>query len=132
ANARFVLVGFGGGRGACPPQSGVMRKPMLMQKYVSPEVHDGAVPNAGTDLFALGCVLFEAISGEHPAWEKDGRLARQLSEVVPAHPDLSRVVAKAITLDPKARFETAQDFATVLLALDLDELAQFGVTERTA
>jgi serine/threonine protein kinase len=131
-NPRFMLVGFGASRSGCPPQSGVMTSPQRTQKYVSPQVHEGGVPNTGSDLFAVGCLLFEAIAGEHPKWEKDGRLTQQLAEVVPAHPDLSRVVAKAIAPEPKTRFETAQDFATVLLALDLDELAQFGVTERTA
>jgi serine/threonine protein kinase len=128
---RFVLQEFGGGRASLPPRSGVMTKVTTSRKYTSPEVRAGMAANPTSDLFALGCVLFEALSGEHPEWDAEGRLVRQLAEIVPAHPDLSRVVAKAIAMDPKVRFETAQDFATVLLALDVDEVVAFGVVEGT-
>src|SRR5690606_16600952 len=40
-------------------------------------------------------------------------------------------ITKAISIEPKVRFETAQDFATVLLALDVDEVAAFSVAEGT-
>lgn len=131
-NVRFVLHGFGAGANVNPPHSGVMRRQTLVSKYTAPEVRDGAAPSGGSDLFSVGCLLFETLAGEHPEWDPEGRLNRQLSEIVPAHPDLSRVVAKAIAHERKARFDTAQDFATVLLALDLDELVQFGVGEKTA
>lgn len=128
---RFVLLGLGAVHGFVPPHSGVMAKVSSTLRYTAPELSSGAAPNAGADLFALGCILFEVIAGEHPEWDADGRLVRQLAEIVPAHPDLSRVVAKAIAYDAKVRFETAQDFATVLLALDVDELVSFGAAETT-
>lgn len=131
-NIRFVLHGFSAGSSVHPPHSGVMRRQPLLSKYTAPEVREGAVPTSGADLFSVGCLLFEGLAGEHPEWDNEGRLVRQLSEIVPTHPDLSRVVAKAVAHESKARFDTAQDFATVLLALDLDELVQFGVSERTA
>lgn len=128
---RFVLLGFGAVHGFVPPRSGVMTKVSSSPRYMAPELSSGAPPSCAADLFALGCILFEAISGEHPEWDADGRLVRQLAEIVPAHPDLSRVVAKAIAHDARVRFETAQDFATVLLALDVDELVLFGTAETT-
>lgn len=128
---RFVLQEFGGSRASLPPRSGVMAKVTTSPKYTAPEVRAGMAASASADLFALGCVLFEALSGEHPEWDSEGRLLRQLAEIVPTHPDLSRVVAKAIAMDPKVRFDTAQDFATVLLALDVDEVVAFGVVEGT-
>jgi len=128
---RFVLCEFGGSRASLPPRSGVMAKVTAPQKYAAPEVRAGMSPSVGTDLFSLGCVLFEVLSGQHPEWDASGRLVKQLAEIVPTHPDLSRVITKAISIEPKVRFETAQDFATVLLALDVDEVAAFSVAEGT-
>ncbi len=128
---RFVLQEFGSGRTSSPPRSGVMAKVVNSPKYTAPEVKQGMAPTPASDLFALGCVLFEALSGEHPSWDEGGRLVRQLAEIVPAHPDLSRTLTKSMAAEPSARFETAQDFATVLLALDVDEVVSFGVAETT-
>lgn len=128
---RFVLVEFGSPRASLPPRSGVMAKVSAPQKYTAPEVRSGKGVSALTDLFSTGCVLFEAISGHHPEWDASGRLTQQLAELVPTHPDLSRVIAKAISVEPNVRFLTAQDFATVLLALDVDEVAAFSVAEGT-
>lgn len=130
-SSRFVLVNFGGARTNTAPRSGVISKMAVTTGYVAPEVRAGGAPSATADLFALGCILFEVLAGESPQWDNEGRLTRQLCAIVPTHPDLSRVVAKAVASDPRARFETAQDFATVLLALDVDELAAFGTGEST-
>ena len=128
---RFVLVNFRDSRSAAPPASGVMNRAFAHRPYTAPEVRDGAQPRVQSDIFSLGCVLFETITGEYPQWDGSGRLVRQVAEVVPSHPDLSRIVAKALAPEPRARFETAQDMATVLLAVDVDELCTFGVAETT-
>ena len=96
-------------------------------RYMSPEQAAGAVEVDGrSDVYALGCVLWEMLAGEPPF---DGPtphaiLARKVSEeppeirvirrTVPA--SLENVLAKAIATSPADRFQTAGELASALQA----------------
>ncbi|RZL29906.1 MAG: serine/threonine protein kinase, partial [Rubrivivax sp.] len=80
-------------------------------------------PDAGSDLFALGVTLYQALTGRLPYGEIEPyQLARyrretpSVSRLQPSVPmPLDRVVMRAIARDAKARFETAEE---LLLALE--------------
>ena len=60
--------------------------------YMSPDLLSGSPPDTTSDVFALGCVLFECLAGE-PAFSGDGVLER-IRATMQLEPDLSRLPAK--------------------------------------
>lgn len=98
--------------------------------YMAPEQILGQEADARADLYALGVVLFELISGRLPiAGETEAQIIRQhvdrteaprLSSVVPGVPAaLESVVAKALSKDPARRYTTAAEFRRALEAIDV-------------
>ncbi|MFG6430648.1 bifunctional protein-serine/threonine kinase/phosphatase [Roseateles sp. LYH14W] len=93
--------------------------------YINPEQwQDPAVPpDAGSDLFALGVTLYQALTGRLPYGEIEpyqlGRYKREpvsVSRLQPSVPmPLDRLVMRAVARDAKTRFETADE---LLLALE--------------
>ena len=92
--------------------------------YMSPEQARGQELDGRSDLFSLGLVLYEMVSGrqafggETTAVIFDGILNRtprapsELNSDVP--PDLERIIAKAIEKDRDARYQTAADISNDL------------------
>jgi serine/threonine-protein kinase len=94
--------------------------------YMAPEQIESARVGPSADLWALGVVLYEMISGRRP-FEADGlreTLHRVLTysppplhEIRPGvHPEVSRLVARALAKDPAARFASARELAMELRA----------------
>lgn len=93
--------------------------------YVNPEqwADPPLPPDAGSDLFALGVTLYQALTCRLPYGEVDpyqlGRYRREPASVSRLQPSvpmpLDRVVMRAIDREAKARFETAEE---LLLALE--------------
>lgn len=92
-------------------------------RYMSPEQLRKGVLDARTDLWSLGVVLYELLSGEPPF---DGSLSELVTAVlqkdpVPLHeknraisPELSRVVGRCLVRDPAARWGSAAELARAL------------------
>lgn len=98
--------------------------------YMSPEQAEGKAEVDGrSDLYSLGCVLYETVGGEPPFPGKTpgAVIARRLSEKplplrilresVPKK--LDDLIQKALQRVPGDRFQTAEDFRQALLAPDL-------------
>lgn len=90
-------------------------------EYCAPEQIRGDEVDGRADVYSLGCVLFEAISGR-PPFRRDTEVATlyahleqdppALSSVAPDLPrDLDGVVARALAKDPSERQATAGGFA---------------------
>jgi beta-lactam-binding protein with PASTA domain len=93
-------------------------------QYLSPEQAQGHAVNASSDLYAVGIVLYELLTGSVPF---DGETAvtialKQVS-AVPAPPsalnpvvsaDLDAVVLRALAKDPTQRFADAEEFIEAL------------------
>lgn len=93
--------------------------------YMAPEQIQGKRGDARSDLYALGAIGYELLSGK-PPFEGDHPLAvmsqhlsgflRPLAEVNPAVPvTLDRVIRKALLRQPNARYQTAEEFRQALL-----------------
>jgi len=91
--------------------------------YMNPEQWDGVLPDAGSDLFALGVTLYQWLTGRLPYGEiepyQSGRYRRDPVAPSRIRPDvpiwLDHVLQKAVAREAAQRFETAEE---LLLALE--------------
>ncbi len=98
--------------------------------YMSPEVCRGGKPDPRSDVYALGCILYESIAGL-PPFSDQSPIALIHKHVTASPPSLSNllkngaipegledIVCKAMTKAPEARYgsmkELAEDLMTVL------------------
>jgi serine/threonine-protein kinase len=96
--------------------------------YMSPEQSTGQRElDARTDVYSLGCVLYEMLAGEPPyvGASPQAVIAKRLTEPVPrvgtlrhVPPQIERAVTTALARSPADRFLTAGDLAGALAAGD--------------
>jgi serine/threonine protein kinase len=89
--------------------------------YMPPEAIRSDAPDPRSDLYALGCILHELLSGAPPFGGESSAivLARQLDDLPPPLPadvpaDLRKLVNRLLAKDPAARPRTAADVRAVL------------------
>jgi eukaryotic-like serine/threonine-protein kinase len=97
--------------------------------YMSPEQIRGGEADFRSDIFALGCVLYEAATGHRPF--EAGNNLRLMHEITTAEPDplqgrrpdlpaeFSRLVMRCLEKNPDRRPESAIELATELKSLTL-------------
>lgn len=116
-----VLTDFGVARMAdtgADTASGVM---IGTPAYMSPEQVRGEKVDARTDIYALGIMLYEMLSGALP-FDGDSQasiLIKQISEPPPSIPaipkEVQAVIDRALAKDPAKRFQTASDLAAAAM-----------------
>jgi tRNA A-37 threonylcarbamoyl transferase component Bud32 len=94
--------------------------------YLAPEQIEGTRVDARTDVYALGCVLFELVTGEvpFPRPESSAKLWAHLNEPPPSARragdrdliELDRVVRRAMAKAPDDRFPSAGDLGRAAIA----------------
>src|SRR5882757_9216183 len=96
--------------------------------YMSPEQLRGKSADARSDIYAVGAVLYEMVTGKHPYAESSGpQLIAQILERPPSPPTsrnrkispvLEAIILKAMDRDPDRRYQSARE-----MRIDLERLS---------
>ena len=127
---RLKVLDFGLAKLWTPSDPQDTRSPTLSQSspgqlvgtvgYMSPEQVAGSALDARSDIFSLGCVLYEMVSGRRAFGRKTtpetmvAILNEEPLEVAEAPVDLRRLIGHCLEKDREARFQSARDLAFAL------------------
>jgi Tol biopolymer transport system component len=102
--------------------------------YMSPEQVRGEPSDHRSDIFSLGVVLYEMLTGTHPFKRRSEAetlhaiLAEEPAASTPGLlPEVRRILSRCLEKRPEDRFQSARD-----LALDLRQLAETGTRTEPA
>ncbi|MGO9788797.1 MAG: protein kinase domain-containing protein [Solirubrobacteraceae bacterium] len=108
--------------------------------YAAPEQHRGQAVDARTDVYSLGCVLFEMLTGEVPFHGTTATAVAiaQIAEPPPTPSAVNRnlptsfdaIIAKALAKDPDDRYRTALELGDAAVATA--QIAVHAATEIVA
>ncbi len=134
-NIKLVDFGLAGQTGAPRITFANLSQITSSPEYISPEQVKGKRGDARSDLYALGVMLYEMVTGRVPFHGADAFAImndRLLENPVPPReidrsisPQLQEVIYRALEREPQYRYANAHDFA-----FDLEHLNQVGVAER--
>jgi serine/threonine-protein kinase len=94
-------------------------------QYFAPEQASGAAPAPASDVYSIGIIMYEMLTGSLPFLATtDSDLARQhvevepplLSEILPEiSPTLEQILKKVLSKEPSQRYRTADQLGRVLM-----------------
>jgi serine/threonine-protein kinase len=124
ASGKIKLLDFGIARMKTDPKLTQTGQAIGSVYYMSPEQIKGMEPDPRSDLYSLGIMLYEMVTGRRP-FQGDSSysiMAAHLgeapvvpTEIVPGlHSGLSDIIMTAMAKEPASRFQTAQAFSAAL------------------
>ncbi len=119
-DGQVILTDFGIAKILSGPQFTASGAMLGTPAYMSPEQGLGEPGDARSDIYALGVMLFQMVTGQLP-FDADTPLAIVLkhvndplpipSQINPSLPaEIERAILKAMAKDPEHRFQTAEEF----------------------
>src|SRR5215207_6158007 len=115
-------------------QSGLTKTGMMVGTvdYIAPEQLQGSTIDARADVYALGCVLYQALTGQvpYPRDTEPAKMWAHMSEPTPSllavapnlPPELEDVMKRAMAKDPGDRYLSAGDFGRAAVAASEGQL----------
>ena len=143
-DGRAFLTDFGVAKALHAPSEGLTQDGSILgtTRYMAPESVLGGEPSVHSDVYSLGVVAWECLTGHHPFGEYS--MARLLEAIVhdgvPDFPEdvraaipesLASVVLRATALDPDDRWEDMSSFRRAL-RIGVSDSAPFGVSGQSA
>jgi eukaryotic-like serine/threonine-protein kinase len=93
-------------------------------QYFSPEQASGAAPSPASDVYSIGVISYEMLTGQLPFISNDtNELIKMHREQKPLSPrlinpqipeDLSQIILKVLSKEPSARYRTADQLGRIL------------------
>ena len=134
-NTKLIDFGIAGHEGSRRLTFAKLSQVMGTPDYISPEQVKGKRGDGRSDIYALGVMLYEMLTGKTP-FQGPNAFAimneRLLNHPVPPRqvdpsisPQLQEIIYRALERDPKNRYPNAHEFAW-----DLEHQDQVGVAER--
>ena len=135
-NIKLIDFGIAGHEGARRLTFAKLSQVMGTPDYISPEQVKGKRGDGRSDIYALGVMFYEMLTGKVP-FQGPNAFAimndRLLNNPIPPReidpsisPELQEIIYRAIERDPKNRYASAREFLQ-----DLEHPDQVGVAERT-
>jgi serine/threonine-protein kinase len=115
--------------------------------YFSPEQAAGNAPSPASDVYSIGVIMYEMLTGKLPFSASDSKeLARMHRQVLPQAPrdlnpeippDLEQILLKVLSKEPAARYRTADQLGRVLVtfqqeAIQREKLPPHSDAKRTS
>ncbi len=134
-NIKLIDFGIAAQAGARRLTFAKLSNVMGTPEYISPEQVKGKRGDGRSDIYALGAMLYEMLTGKEP-FQGPNPFAimndRLLNNPIPPReidssisPQLQEIIYRALERDPKNRYATAREFAW-----DLQHQDQVGVADR--
>lgn len=134
-HVKLIDFGIAGQSGSRRLTFAKLSQVMGTPEYISPEQVKGKRGDGRSDIYALGVMLYEMLTGKTPFSGPNAFAImndRLLNNPVPPReidpsisPELQEIIYRAIERDPKNRYATAREFAR-----DLEHPEQVGVEDR--
>ncbi len=134
-NIKLIDFGIAGRTGARRLTFGKLSQVMGTPDYISPEQVKGKRGDGRSDIYSLGAMLYEMLTGQPPFTGQNPFAImndRLLNNPVPPRelnpeisPQLQEVIYRALEREPQNRYATANEFAW-----DLEHLDEVGVADR--
>ncbi len=141
ADGSIKMMDFGIARFSRAQSQTVSDKAIGSVHYISPEQAKGDRTDARTDIYSVGVMMYEMLSGILPfdgtgavsiAIKQISDKARPLAEVAPGVPEgLRQITEKAMEKDPAARYQSAREMLDALEAFKRNPSARFAYEYNT-